>query len=91
LFLEKYEFCMQSGDWTHIDEIKPIPVELNIDAMMKQIPTVNIGRECINFDKFINKAYKFAEDLKPIPEFKTFDKQLEDLMFFYVKHVKYQS
>ena len=87
LFLSLYHFDFYNGEWTYLsDKIDSKPLDFNIYAAFS-LPDFEM-KQTHNLYELFTKQLKLAEDLsmnlKEPTEFLKFDRELEDLMIFYV-------
>jgi len=85
-FLQMYIFNIKNGEWGHQDYSYPNQLSLNIDSVYANPkPATRIKanpRE--QYQQALDFAENLAKGLSPDFSFMTFEKELEDLMYFYV-------
>ncbi len=89
-FLPYYTFDIRNGEWEHKDRINKAPLNLDIENVFskeKFIHTQPKGVESL-YKKALEEANKIAESLSSDFPLVTFDKELDNLMYFYAHEVK---
>ena len=83
LFLPKYIFNIQTGEWTHYG-FSPADAELGIDANLN-VRKVDISQIDALRDSYFQQAERAADDLKehPPPSFVSDKPEIEELKTFY--------
>jgi len=89
VFLQEYNFDFSTGDWFHVEENECAKlITLDIESVMKTPQYVQ--EDCGDCEDIFADRLEFASkkvaELKPVEFYPTFNKSLENLMFFYVKN-----
>jgi len=89
-FLQVYYFDLKSGEWSYKGESNLSGLKLNINEAFEREPFVHSQPD--NELHLLSQAMAYAEEealkLDEPKEFLTFDKELADLMYFYVCKIK---
>ena len=89
-FLNKYKFDLATGSWHHIENEINQEIKMDIDQIMcRKVPPVVFGNETEDYGVYLDSAKLEACNLEEPTEFTKFnDPVLEEISYFYVKHLK---
>ncbi|MFP4547477.1 MAG: aminotransferase class V-fold PLP-dependent enzyme [Fidelibacterota bacterium] len=89
-FLSKYEFSLEHGEWCHQDCPEDQDIRMTIDEIIdNKIPPVVFGNEIENYEVYLDSAELEAANLTEPEDFVKFDDpDLEEISYFYIKHMK---
>lgn len=88
-FLPVYIFDIKSGDWTHQDAVPSQPIALDVNAAYSGDSFVHSQPSHPEeyYQAALDAAYRLAETLPEEYSVVRFEKELDNLMFFYVHRI----
>jgi selenocysteine lyase/cysteine desulfurase len=89
-FLQLYNFDLKTGEWGYRDGFEEVKVKLDMDFAYSKEPFTHYQPDNAlqMYNDALTNAEIEAEKLEEINEFQSFDKELTNLMYFYICNLR---
>lgn len=89
LFIPLYDFDLKTGEWQYKDKVES-EISLDFDRVVNALPPWKRSSPSLElfFEESIEDAERILSEIKGKPAYNKFDKEIEDVNFFYAVNVK---